>query len=172
MGGWEIWDDTTSSGELKFVFPPATFVPPGGAIVVFGSGPLVGTFGGTIVLTADTTPSHLNLNNSGEVIGVKDNSGTWALIFDSDALSNNPNESYTRFPEITGGFLQHGDTTDVLFSPGTMTDGMPFAPAFVVEQVTVSGSGTIDTPGGTSQLSVDVLPAFATDQTVTWSSSD
>ncbi len=176
MSGWEIWDDTVSTdGTLRFVFPAGTFVPPNGAIVVFGSGPLVGTFGGAVMLSADTTSSHLNLNNSGEVIGIKDASGTWVLFFDSDALSNNPNESYTRFPDLTGGFLQHGDTTSVLFSPGTQTDGTPFSTDFVVESVAVSATGgatTITTPGGTLQMMADVLPSFATDPSVTWSTGD
>jgi len=157
---------------LRFVVPAGTFVPPNGALVVFGSGPLVGTFGGAIVLSADTTSSHLNFNNSGEVIVIKDANGNTVLTFDSDALSNNPNESYTRFPDLTGAFIQHGDTTAVLFSPGTKADGTPFNTNFVVETITVQGAGgatTISTNAGSLQMEAMVTPSFAADTTVVWS---
>lgn len=171
--GYQVWDDTTS-GFLRFVIPPNTLVPPGGALVVFGSGPLVGTFGGALVFSADTTPSHLNFNNSGEVIVVKNASGKTVLTFDSDALSNNPNESYTRFPDITGNFLQHGDTTNVLFSPGTRTDGTPFNTNLVVDSLNVMAAGgatSISFDGATLQMEAMIYPGTAADTTVTWSVS-
>ncbi|MEQ8623329.1 MAG: lamin tail domain-containing protein [Vicingaceae bacterium] len=120
--GYEIWDDTTS-GSIQYTFPANSVIPPLGALVVFGGGNPTGNFGGAIVLNAS---SGLNFNNSGEVIGLKDPNGAWTLIFDSDALSNNPNESYTRNPDITGDFEQHNDNTPLLFSPGTKVDGSSF----------------------------------------------
>lgn len=172
-GNYEIWDDTSATGDLKFVVPAGTMVPPNGAMVVFGSGPLTGTFGNAIMLSADTSASNLSLNNSGEVIGIKDANGAWVLFFDSDALSNNPNESYTRFPDITGNFIQHEDSTTILFSPGTMTDGTPFSTNFVVETVAVSSAGvtSISAQSGTLQLSATVTPNFASDTTLTWAVS-
>ena len=125
ISGFEIWDDTAAGGSVQFIFPANTTIPAEEVVVVFGGGTLTGSFGSAVVFKGD---SGLNFNNSGEVIGVKDTSGAWTLTFDSDALSNNPNESYTRFPDVTGGFLQHGDTTNVLFSPGTKTDGTAFNP--------------------------------------------
>lgn len=124
ISGWEIWDDTSSAGTVQYTFPANTLVPALEAVLVFGGGTPTGTFGNSLTLNA---VNGFNFNNSGEVIGIKDTSGAWALLFDSDALSNNPNESYTRFPDITGPFLQHSDTTAVLFSPGTRTDGTPFS---------------------------------------------
>ena len=123
--GLQIWDDTTS-GSLKYTVPQGTLVPPNGALVVFGGGTPTGNFGGAIILTASASPDGLNLNNSGEVIVIKDSNGQPILSFDSDALSNNPNESYTRNPDISGAFEQHGDNTPILFSPGTRIDGTPF----------------------------------------------
>ncbi|MBI1266895.1 MAG: T9SS type A sorting domain-containing protein [Cryomorphaceae bacterium] len=172
--GYEIWDDITS-GTLRYTIPAGTFVPPMGALVVFGSGPLVGSFGGAVVLSADDTPSNLNFNNTGEVIGIKNPQGEWELTFDSDALSNNPNESYTRTPDITGdeAFVQHGSLlADVLFSPGTMFDGTPFNTAFVVESIDVTselGITEIAENQGTLQMFASILPLFATDQSVSWS---
>ena len=171
--GYQIWDDTTS-GQLRYVIPAGTWVPPNGALVVFGGGTLNGTFGGAVLLKTDSTYG-MSLTNSGEVIAIKDANGQTVLTFDSDALSNNPNESYTRFPDLTGAFLQHGDTTSVLFSPGTMTDGTPFDTLFVVESIGVQGQGgasSITTNAGTLQMEAAVLPAFADMQDVTWSVSD
>ena len=171
ISGYQIWDDTTS-GSLKFVFPANTWVPPGGVIVVFGSGPLVGNFGGAVVLSADTSADGLNLNNSGEVIAIRDANGTTVLTFDSDALSNNPNESYTRNPDITGAFEQHNDNFSVLFSPGTRVDGTPFDTNFVVSSIDVQGQGgadSITTLAGTLQMEAMVMPNFAADTTVSWS---
>ena len=125
MGGYEIWDDTAKTGP-HFVIPNGTIIPAGGALVVFGGDTLSpsGNFGGATVISAG--PGTLNFNNSGEVIGIKEPNGGFTLIFDSDALSNNPNESYTRNPDITGNFEQHNTNTSVLFSPGTKVDGSPF----------------------------------------------
>jgi len=124
ISGYEIWDDTATGGEIQYRFPMNTTIPANEAVVVFGGGTPTGTFGTAVVLVGD---SGLNFNNSGEVIGVKDGlNGAWALVFDSDALSNNPNESYTRFPDITGSFIQHNDSTAFLFTPGAQTNGVGF----------------------------------------------
>ncbi|MEQ8910262.1 MAG: lamin tail domain-containing protein [Vicingaceae bacterium] len=125
LGGYEIWDDTTSGGSNEYTFPSGTIIPSMKALVVFGGGTPTGSFGGSTVLNAG---SGLNFNNSGEVIGIKAPDGSWYLTFDSDALSGNPNESYTRNPDITGNFEQHGRISGItsLFSPGTKIDGTPF----------------------------------------------
>lgn len=48
------------------------------------------------------------------------------LQFDVEPLSDNPNESYTRNPDVTGDFEQRGTTTPRLFSPGRQLDGSAF----------------------------------------------
>ncbi len=125
MSGYQIWDDTTS-GQLRYTIPSGTLVPPGGAVVVFGGGMPTGTFGNAIVLVADTGVVGLSLTNSGEVIVIRNAMGEPVLSFDSDALSNNPDESYTRNPDLTGAFEQHNDNFPIRFSPGTKVDGTPF----------------------------------------------
>ncbi len=101
-------------------------VPSNGALVVFGGGNPVGSFGGAIV-RVDNDSLGLSLGNSGEIIILEDSLGNVLATFDSDALSNNPNESYTRNPDITGDFVQHaGVNPGKLFSPGTRTNGDPF----------------------------------------------
>jgi len=122
ISGYEIWDDTTA-GSIQYTFPPNTSVPAQEVVVIFGGGTPAGPFGTALVLHAS---NGFNFNNSGEVIGIKDTSGAWVLNFDSDALSGNPNESYTRNPDITGAFEQHEDNTPLKFSPGKRTDGTAF----------------------------------------------
>ncbi len=124
VGGYEIWDDTLV-GTLVYKFPLGTVIPARGALVVFGGGIPVGQFGNAVVL-ADTGTSGLSLNNSGEKITIKNNSGVSILTFDSDALSNNPDESYTRSPDITGNFVQHSTIGTRKFSPGTNINGIGF----------------------------------------------
>ncbi|MCF8253548.1 MAG: lamin tail domain-containing protein [Bacteroidia bacterium] len=123
VSGYQIWDDT-AVGSQVYLIPSGIIIPPGGALVVFGGGKPVGLFGGSIVL-ADTGAG-LSLNNTGEVIAIKDNLGKTILVFDSDALSNNPNESYTRSPDITGTFVQHATINTLKYSPGTKVNGSPF----------------------------------------------
>lgn len=131
MVGYEIWDSTlanpptipTASSAKLYTFPASSTINAGKALVVFGGGTPTGAFGGATVLNAATG---LNFNNDGEYILIKAPNGSNYLIFDSDALSNNPNESYTRNPDITGGFEQHSDNTPLLFSPGTKIDGTAF----------------------------------------------
>jgi len=127
LSGYQIWDKDIQGADssVLFTFPDATILPARQALVVFGGGNPTGLFGGATILNAG---SGLNFNNSGEEILIKDSTGFVYESFDSDALSNNPNESYTRDPDITGGFVQHnaGTSSGVLFSPGTQIDGTPF----------------------------------------------
>lgn len=124
VSGYQIWDDTLI-GTLVYTIPNGTIIPPQGALVVFGGGIPVGLFGGAKVL-ADTGVSGLNLNNSGEVIVIKDSTGKTLLTFNSDALSNNPNESYTRNPDLTGAFVQHTAVNISKFTPGRKVNGSSF----------------------------------------------
>lgn len=125
LSGFQIFDtEAMQAGSPKHIFPPNTIVPSGAAIVVFGGGTPTGNFGGSIVQTS--TSGDMNLNNAGDVMTLTDANGQEIVRFDIEPLSNNPNESYTRNPDITGDFEQHGDNTPILFSPGTKIDGSPF----------------------------------------------
>jgi hypothetical protein len=125
LTGYQIFDtDGLTANTPRHVFPDSSIVPAGGAIVVFGGGNPTGTFGGAVVQPSST--GNMNLNNTGDVMTLKNVAGEVVLSFDIEPLSNNPNESYTRNPDITGDFEQHGDNTTILFSPGTRIDGSPF----------------------------------------------
>ena len=126
LSGYQIWDDTLV-GTLVYTIPNGTVIPSQGALVVFGGGSPIGLFGGARIL-ADTGIDGLSLNNSLEVIVIKNNLGNTILVFNSDALSNNPNESYTRNPDITGSFVQHASINTSKFTPGTKINGSSFIP--------------------------------------------
>ncbi|HOY95811.1 MAG TPA: lamin tail domain-containing protein [Catalimonadaceae bacterium] len=119
-------DVATQTATVRYTFPEGTILPGKKAMIIFGGGTPTGTFGGAVVLTVGN-PAGLSMNNSGEKIELADPLGNVILSFDSDALSNNPDESYTRNPDLTGDFVQHGSVTPgKLFSPGSKTDGTSF----------------------------------------------
>ena len=171
MSGYKIYDtEALDAGIPSHTFPEGSIVIAGGAIVVFGGGTPTGEFGGAVVQTS--TSGDMNMNNSGDIMSLFDADDNLVLDFDIEPLSNNPNESYTRNPDITGEFEQHSDNTDLLFSPGTKIDGTPFATIVLVESVDVSGEGganSIETPGGTLQMIATITPEDASDPSVTWS---
>jgi len=123
ISGWSVHDNA----EERHIFPDGTVIPAGGVLVLFGGGTPTGTFGGSIVQVA--SEGILNMNNSGDFVTVYDSNNISVLTFDIEPLSNNPNESYTRNPDITGEFEQHAgiaEANGALFSPGTMVDGSNF----------------------------------------------
>lgn len=127
VSGYQISDSVLATGicTTRHTFPPNTIIPAGGALVLFGGGVPVGDFGGAIVIV-DAGTAGLSMGNSGEVIRVADSTGRVFLRFNTDELSDNPNESYTRNPDITGEFVQHASLAGARkFSPGSRVDGTP-----------------------------------------------
>jgi hypothetical protein len=126
IGGYKLYDaDRLSINTANHEFPANTILNPGQAVVVFGGGTPTGNFGGSLVFAA--SGQVLNLNNSGDVLTVKNDNDSVLFSFDVTALSNNPNESYTRFPDLYGNFTQHDSaSTGILYSPGTRADGTDF----------------------------------------------
>lgn len=117
---------SSSVATVRFTFPSGTVVPPKKAVVVFGGGNPTGTFGGSIVFKV-TSSAGLNMTNTGEKVLFSDASGNILQIFDTDAQADNPNESFTRNPDITGDFVRHSAAVaGKLFSPGTKSNGTPF----------------------------------------------
>ncbi len=175
ISGYKIYDaENLALATPNHTVPDSTVIPAGGAYVLFGGGTPTGTFGGAVVQTS--TFGDLNMNNSGDTMYVFNANDSLLLSFDIEPLSNNPNESYTRFPDITGNFIQHNDSTPLLFSPGLKVDGTPFptVTTILVREIAVNGmngDSTIQTPGGTLQMVATLTPTNATDSTVSWSVS-
>jgi len=123
LSGYTISD----ASQVRHIFPAGSIVPVNGVIVVFGGGTPTGSFGGAIIQTASN--GQLNMSNAGDLVTLADASGNTVLTFDISPLSGNPNESYTRNPDLTGSFEQHAGITEAngaLFSPGTKLDGTNF----------------------------------------------
>jgi len=123
ISGYTISD----AASVRHTFPAGTIIPVNGVLVVFGGGSPTGNFGGALVQIA--SEGQLNMSNSGDLVTLADPSGAVVLTFDVEPLSNNPNESYTRNPDLTGEFEQHTgitETNGTLFSPGTKLDGTSF----------------------------------------------
>jgi len=94
---------------------------------VFGGGTPTGSFGGSITQTA--SEGQLNLNNAGDFVTIRDENNTVLLTFDINNLSGNPNESYTRSPDVFGIFERHSTLPDAnggIHSPGTKLNNNPF----------------------------------------------
>ena len=123
LSGYTVSD----ASSLRHTFPSGTILAPNGVLVLFGGGTPTGSFGGALVQIA--SEGLLNITNSGDVMTLADTSGNVVLTFDNSALSGNPDESYTRNPDLTGDFVQHAGIPEAngdLFSPGTKLDGTSF----------------------------------------------
>lgn len=123
LSGYTISD----ASSLRHTFPAGTILQPNDVLVLFGGGTPTGNFGGALVQTA--SEGQINMSNSGDLVTLADASGNVVLTFDVEPLSNNPDESYTRNPDLTGGFEQHSTiegANGTLFSPGTKLDGTSF----------------------------------------------
>lgn len=128
LSGYRFYDTTALNMNMpRHTVEAGTLLGPDEALVVFGGGTPNGSFGGATVQTANGFEGRLNLNNAGDFLTVINALGDTVLEFDIEPLSNNPDESYTREPDLVGDFEQHGRIVDgVLYSPGTKIDGTPF----------------------------------------------
>lgn len=117
----------SDAAMVRHTFPAGTIVPSNSVIVVFGGGNPTGNFGGAIVQTA--SEGQLNLNNAGDMLTLRDSQGNVIAVFDINGLSGNPNEAYTRNPDITGAFVRHPTipaANGALHSPGVKVNGSNF----------------------------------------------
>ena len=117
----------SDASQVRHTFPQGTKLASKKSMVVFGGGTPIGTFGGALIQTA--SEGQLNLNNAGDLLTLKDAQGNKIAEFDINGLSGNPDESYTRNPDIKGDFKQHStipESNGALFSPGTQLNGNPF----------------------------------------------
>ena len=124
ISGFTISDAT----QFRHVFPEGTLVQSHNVLVLFGGGNPTGDFGGATVQIA-SEGSNINMNNAGDLVTFANSDGNTVLTFDVEPLSNNPNESYSRNPDLTGEFEQHAgilEANGALFSPGTQVDGTSF----------------------------------------------
>jgi hypothetical protein len=127
VGGYTISD----ADSVRFTFPANTMIPAGEVAVIFGGGTPTGDFGNAhangLVFT-----STLSLNNTGDTITLKDSLSTTVESITFGSTEGNADQSITRSPDITGGFVTHTTAAGSggrLFSPGTRVDGGFFTAA-------------------------------------------
>jgi len=123
LSGYEIHDRT----GLRHTFASGSLLPAGMPYVVFGGG-LPVNIDNSLVDTAST--GYIGLNNGGDLIVVKDNSGTEIIIFEYGGptpYDGGADQSLTRDPDITGDFVLHSSTVGGLaFTPGLKNDNVSF----------------------------------------------
>ena len=160
--------------QIRFTIPAGRIVPPGESVVVFGGGTPTGAFGNAAAngLVFAASGAGLSLNNANDTITVKDGFG---VVVDSKVYpppDSDEDQSITRSPDITGGFVNHmaaAGSAGKRFSPGTRTNGAPFTTTDpVIDSISpdsaVVGSGTVSvTITGSnfqtaSRVRVDGLP--------------
>ncbi|HWT02842.1 MAG TPA: lamin tail domain-containing protein [Pyrinomonadaceae bacterium] len=154
IAGWTISTRSLSATTetVRHTFAAGTTVPAGSAIIVFGGGAPNASdpaFGGSQVLKAST--GRLSLTNSGMHVILRSASGNLVAQFtygSGAGLNGDSNQSLTRSPDITGGFVLHTTATNSAgraFSPGTRVDGTPFGspPITRIEITPASASNNI-----------------------------
>ena len=120
ISGWILADGASD----RHTFPNGTIIPANEAIVVFGGGTLV-TVPGLVQLASTNA---LGLNNGGDTVIIKNDSGVTVLTEVYGAAGNN--QSIARNVDFTGSFVDHSTivSNPVLFSPGRdNTDNTSFA---------------------------------------------
>lgn len=123
LSGYTVSDATS----VRHTFPAGTIVASNKAIVLFGGGVPTGSFGASLTQTATT--GQLNLNNTSDFITLKNSLGVTVATFDVTPLSDNPNESYTRNPDLTGDFVLHSTVSaaaGAIYSAGVKVNGTNF----------------------------------------------
>jgi hypothetical protein len=148
VSGFTLSDAT----QVRFTFPAGKMIPAGEAAVIFGGGTPTGSFGNAaangLVFTAS---GGLSLNNTGDTIKVSDNTAAVVAMLTFGSSEGSADQSITRSPDITGGFVTHSTATGSggsLFSPGTRVDGTTFtAPAPLITTISpdraIVGSGDV-----------------------------
>jgi hypothetical protein len=142
----------SDAAQTRFTFPAGKIIPPGEAAVVFGGGTPTGAFGNAatngLVFTAGS--AGLSLNNGGDTIVVKDNSGVVVATITFGATEGSANQSITRNPDISGTFVPHSTASGSggsLFSPGARVNGLPFTTTDpIVASITPPGVVAGDDP--------------------------
>ena len=119
ISGWVLADGT----EGRHQFLPGTLVAHNCSIVVFGGSAEGLPFNGASVQAASS--GGLDLDDGGDTIGlVNTNGDTLARL--AYGPEGGTVGSRTRDPDVDGEFVDHAESRDDAFSPGTFSDGTRF----------------------------------------------
>ncbi|MDF1564740.1 MAG: lamin tail domain-containing protein [Deltaproteobacteria bacterium] len=119
LGGVSLWDGTAQRHTFLSVGLPA-----GGVMVVFGGGTPSCLWPANVQVQ---TAGSLGLNNAGDTVSLLD---PLSVVLDSVTYplpAGDADTSITRYPDLTGTFVQHATTPAGLpHSPGRRVDGAAF----------------------------------------------
>ncbi len=133
IGGFTVSD----ADSVRFTFPPGTILPANEAAVVFGGGSPTGSFGNAAINGLVFTAT-LSLNNTGDTITLKDNTGGAIEEVVYGSSEGGADQSINRNPEVVGVVFSPHSTLAPgrLFSPGTTIDGAPFTTGPRIAEIT------------------------------------
>jgi uncharacterized protein (TIGR03437 family) len=161
-----VRNSSTNADTVRHVFAAGSVMPACTAIVIFGGGNpnhSNAVFGGAQVTTASS--GGLSLINSSGAIILNDPTGA-AVNFVSyggaSGLNADANQSLTRSPDATGGFVTHQTASngERLFSPGTKVTGSAFGScAATINRVEVSPTSASEVVAAQRQFTARAFDA-------------
>jgi endonuclease/exonuclease/phosphatase family metal-dependent hydrolase len=122
IGGWTLSDGSS----VRHAFATGTTLNPGKAIVVFGGSSAIP---GGLTNAAPASTGGLSLNNGGDTVTLRNNSGATIQTFTySSALAGTDGVSMNRSPDGTaaGAFALHTTISSAQSSPGVRATGAPW----------------------------------------------
>ena len=135
IGGFTVSD----AESVRFAFPAQTILPAGESAVIFGGGSPRGEFGNAAINNLVFT-ANLSLNNGGDSITLRDNSGASLESITFGAGEGNANQSINRNPDSTGSrLIPHSminGSDGRLFSPGARASGEEFTAGPRISRIT------------------------------------
>ncbi len=142
MDGYVLSDAVSD----RHVFPVGTTLPGNSFITVFGGGTPTGFT--SLVQTAST--NSVGLNNGGDTVTLKDDTGLTVTQEIYTGAGNN--QSIAREPDFTGVFVQHSAimANPVLFSPGARNDGTTLS----VDQFNATNFSVYPNPSNTGFVNI------------------
>lgn len=137
LSDWTLVERHYSTGLPRHTFAAGTSLQPAAAAVVFGGGAPPDDTETIRYFTANAAdqgdPYGLDLDVAGgDRLRLLDDEGRIVAEFAYGDMGDLPvvtDESLTRSPDLTGGFVEHSDAAGsdgAVFSPGTRVDGSPF----------------------------------------------
>ncbi|HEV2884645.1 MAG TPA: Calx-beta domain-containing protein [Pyrinomonadaceae bacterium] len=172
ISGWTLRTQPTGSTTetIRHTFTAGTTIPAGEAIVIFGGGgptfdPAHPAFACAQVVEASS--GGLSLTNGGLTLVLRNGSGGVVSQFSygtGTGLVGDNDQSLTRSPDVTGGFVQHLAAAGAgarRFSPGTRVNGTPFGSCpSQLTSVTISPPATSVVVGQSTQFTAQAFDQF------------
>jgi endonuclease/exonuclease/phosphatase family metal-dependent hydrolase len=122
IGGWTLSDGSS----VRHTFATGTTLNPGKAIVIFGGSSAIP---GGLTNAAPASTGGLSLNNGGDTVTLRNNSGATIQTFTySSALAGTDGVSMNRSPDgaAAGAFALHTSISSLQSSPGVRASGAPW----------------------------------------------